>query len=278
MSSRHKTAFVIAHFHVNGRVPLNTHALVAEMAKYTDSIVFVSTNLQENESNLLKKYAIVIQRENIGYDFWSYKLGIDKLGDLSRFDRIVICNTSFICLNPKFLVQNFTSEILEVGVRSISKSYENSEHLQSYWLSFEGNLLLTSPEFRSWWSQLVPLDQRQKNIDLYEIGLSTYFLKLGYSLNALFKIESEHLLMIFCRAVVCGIFNISCINSNELFTIDSSIARNLNPTIYAWDYLLDATGVVKLEQLKFNYAKLDTVSKLSTLDEPSILLIQDALK
>ena len=271
-----RTAFVIAHFHENGKVALNTHALVEEMAKSSNKIVFVSTNLDEFEANRLKKHAQVIQRENTGYDFWSYKLGIDQLGDLSQFDRIVICNTSFISLDPSFLVQSFTGPVDQVGLRGLTRCAEMGEHIQSYWLSFEGNRLLMSSEFVAWWKTMLPLNDRNENINKYEVGISGYFARHGYPLRTLFQETANQLLIMLSRAISRGSVFFNLENKLQVVPLDLKYALDLNPTIFGWDYILDQIKIIKIEQVKFNYGHQYLDLKLSSLSKEKIALINDA--
>lgn len=277
MSQTPKTAFVIAHFHENGRVALNTHALVEEMAKSSHKIVFVSTNLNQDEASRLKKYAVVIQRENTGYDFWSYKLGIDQLGDLSQFDRIVICNTSFISLDPSFLVQSFTKPVEQVGLRGLTRCGEMGEHIQSYWLSFEGNQLLISPEFATWWDTMLPLNDRNENINKYEVGISGYFARHGYPLRTLFQETANQLLIMLSRAISRGSVYFNLENTLQIVPLDLKYALDLNPTIFGWDFILDQLKILKVEQVKFNYGHQFMDVKIASLDKNNIALINDAI-
>ncbi len=277
MSQIPKTAFVIAHFHENGRVALNTHSLVEEMTKSSHMIVFVSTNLNQDEADRLKKYAVVIQRENTGYDFWSYKLGIDQLGDLSQFDRIVICNTSFISLDPSFLVQSFTGSVDQIGLRGLTRCGEMGDHIQSYWLSFEGNRLLMSPEFATWWDTMLPLNDRNENINNYEVGISGYFARHGYPIRTLFQGTANQLLIMLSRAISRGSVFFNLKNKLQVVPLDLKYALDLNPTIFGWDFIMDQIKIVKIEQLKFNYGHQYLDEKLRNLSVLEKNYLNDAL-
>lgn len=278
-----KTAFVIAHYHINGRVALNTHALIQEMAKVSDSIFFISTNLSALEVSRLQKYANVMQRENIGYDFWSYKLGIEQLGDLSQFERVVICNTSFISLDPSFLVKSFTGYVEHIGLRGLSRNGDMGDHIQSYWISFEGTQLLKSHEFAGWWSTLTPLNDRTENINKYEVGLSNYFSSHGYKLHTLFQATENQLLVMLARAIGGGSILLNVENKLDLknnlhmVSLDLTYALSLNPTVFGWDFLLDKLKILKIEQIKFNYGHQFMDNKIFALSQADVALIQDAI-
>ena len=283
MSNLTKTAFVIAHFHEKGRVAKNTFNLLEEMAKKSDCIVFISTNLDEEEARRVRKHAFLIQRENSGYDFWSYKIGIDQLGDMSQFDRIVVCNTSFISIDPLFLVSSFTGIVEQVGLRGLTRCGEMSEHIQSYWISFEGKSLLNSPEFMQWWDGMLSLNDRKENIIHHEVGISTYFLNKGYPISTLFKETTGQLLIMLSRAISTGsiIVNIedySQTSESQIVPLDLKYAYGLNPTIYAWDFIIDQIKILKIEQFKYNYGRQFMDWKWPTLSDSVNELITDAIK
>jgi rhamnosyltransferase len=76
-----RRAFVIAHYDSAGRIALHLRALAGHLASL-GRVVFVSTQLAPHEARALPKAVEVITRPNEGYDFFSYKRGIEALGDL----------------------------------------------------------------------------------------------------------------------------------------------------------------------------------------------------
>jgi hypothetical protein len=273
-----KTAFIVAHFHPNGKVADNTHALLEEMKKISKDIIFVSTNISGNEEILVKNKAKVIKRVNIGYDFWSYKIGIEALGDLIDYERIIICNTSFVCLDPILLLQKFTQEISEYSLVGVTKSNEKKEHLQSYFISFEGNEFLNSKDFEYWWLSMEPLNKRSENIDSYEVGMTQYFLQKNYKIKSMCELRPEHLLIMFARALNRGVIKTESNLDTEIVTLDLSHARNLNPTIYAWDFLMKSFGIIKMEQILYNYGHMYMDYEIGLLEKQKIYLIADAVE
>ena len=67
-----------------------------ELKIVTNTIIFVSTSdLANKERKKLEKYCDkIIIRENVGYDFYSWKIGLKILGTLNIFDEIILCNDS----------------------------------------------------------------------------------------------------------------------------------------------------------------------------------------
>lgn len=277
MLEKKQTAFVIAHYHEKGVVAKDTINLITAMQEYSSQIIFVSTNLTDEFALEISKIAEVIVRQNTGYDFYSYKLGIEMLGDLRGFKKITLLNSSFVCINPKSLLSQMMTPVGECRLMGITKSFEISEHIQSYWVGFEGSKLIQSSEFKAWWNNLQPLDERQDNINKYEIGMSSYFARKGYPLHQALTLTKQNLFVIFCRAVTSGYFQPQIEDGGANILINLESVKALNPTIFAWDFIAERLGVIKIELLKKNYAKLDLSSKISEFSNDQVALINNAL-
>jgi lipopolysaccharide biosynthesis protein len=173
-------------------------------------------------------------------------------------------------------VQSFTRPIDQVGLRGLTRCGEMGEHIQSYWLSFEGNQLLLSPEFAIWWNTMQPLNDRNENINKYEVGISGYFTNHGYTLSTLFQETANQLLIMLSRAISRGSVFFNLENKLQVVPLDLKYALDLNPTIFGWDFILDQIKIIKIEQIKFNYGHQYLEVKLSSLSQNSIALINDA--
>ena len=228
-------AFVVAHLDPAGRVALHLRALAAHLASL-GRVVFVSTNLAEGDAHALRSTGIeVITRPNIGYDFFSYKSGIEALGDLAQLDAVTILNSSFVCLDPPTLVARFLSSLGPgVDVMGITSNYEYAAHVQSYWMSFETRRVLDSPAFASFWRDMQPVSEREQVIPRYEVGLSQAMNRAGLRLASAFKPPA------------------------------GARAPYHNPTHVFWDAVLAQFGIIKLELLKSNPFRMD-LSRLDTV-------------
>jgi len=270
-----KLAFVIAHFHPNGKVDLSLQGLIKHFSTLTREIILVSTNINDDSKKSLTPYCKIIERENYGYDFWSYKVGIDAINNRYRLDRLVLFNNSFICLDPIKLAKNAFSEVKYNALRGITISEEKSKHIQSYWLSVEGNDLLNSVTFNDFWNSMIPITNREKVIEKYEIGLSTKFLESGIELHSIFQPTNEENLIAICRAIAHGKIQTGEIDAS--FRINTNCGRALNPTHYLWDKVFKLTGIIKLELIKTNPARQDIDLLISSLTEHELMIVQDSL-
>lgn len=226
--SEPRRAFVVAHYDAAGRVARNLRELLAHLSSMGRA-VFVSTNLDDAERASMPGDVEVLTRPNVGYDFFSYKRGIEALGELSAFDAVVILNSSFVCLDPARLTQRFfTRSGPGIDVLGLTANYEYAAHLQSYWLSFESRRVLDSPDFARFWREMEPVSDRDLVIPRYEVGLSHAMKRAGFTLASAFTPPPHQ---------------------------RSGAYRN--PTHVYWESLFDEFAILKLELLRTNPFRRD---------------------
>jgi hypothetical protein len=272
-----QAAFVIAHFHPQGRVPLDLINLVRHLHERSERVVFVSTRLATAQVAILKSLATVIVRENVGYDFWSYKVGIEALGDLSGFQRVVILNSSFITYDPDRLCEPFLGECRQPGIRGLTMSHEIGRHVQSFWVSFEHPDLLRSDDFRHWWNAMQPVSEREEVIRRYEIGMSAHFTSLGVPLTAEFSPTPRERLEAISREVVSGRWKPRV--TGPAVGIDLAAADRLNPSMCMWRPLLERHGIVKVATVRWlaKYSELEQLLRGCSDTDVKASLTADAI-
>ena len=271
-------AFVVAHYHPRGKLPAHLFNLVRYMATLTERVVFVSTGIAPAEAARLAPYAKVIARENVGYDFWSWKTGIDALGERRGLERLVLCNSSFLTFDPHQLCTAFLQPVAGPALRGISASRQRAPHVQSYWVAFEHGALINGPDFARWWGEMTPRSEREEVIASYELGMSARFAAAGVPLKAAYEPTNEELLIALCRAIERRVVPIG--QPQRLCTLNLDAALELNPTHFFWDALVARYAIVKLEFLKANPYRMDLTALLQRVNaEPLLLrLMQDALE
>lgn len=231
-------AFVIAHYDPAGSLRTDLLELIQKLGCISKTIVFVSTGLNEASAALLEGLCSVIIRPNTGYDFYSYKVGIEAVGDLAKYDELVIMNSSFLCLDTDLLIKRFLDAPRSPGqLIGLTESSEYSLHLQSFFITFPKEVI-TSPYFREWWDKVEPINSRSEVISRYELGISSFFTEHGFTLNAIFKPSPEQQQIAHQRF-------------EHLYhrTPDESVT---NPTQFTWDFLLAELGIIKIELLTKN--------------------------
>ena len=180
-----RRACVFAHFDKRGVIaPYVTHML-RSLSDHCD-IIFVSTARKLPDSEFDKISDVVcaaISRNNIGYDFGSWKTGLREV-DLEAIDQLILCNDS--SFGPFNGFETFFERWAEAGanVFGISDSFEVSPHLQSYFVGFD-RLALSSDSFRAFWDDYGVIEDKLELVRRYEVGLTRAMRAAGLSVDCM---------------------------------------------------------------------------------------------
>lgn len=184
-----RSAAVVAHFDANDRLEDNFRLLLSCLEQVFDSVVLVTTcNLPDTETAQFDK-VITIRRPNIGYDFYSYRVGLSYLDENMEVDNILLVNSSFVivdCSAFTRMLQKMLKLSLDYDAVGITESQQIHWHLQSYLLLLS-NRLLKSDWFKGFFENIQPLNTKLEIILSYEIGLSRALLSNNVKTLALFK-------------------------------------------------------------------------------------------
>jgi len=182
-----KVAAIIAHYDLKGGLNENFCEIVSVFCEKCSHVILVSTS-GVNECDLNKfNNLTIINRPNIGYDFFSYRVGFNELLKLETFDKLFFVNSSFILLNKT----NFINALAEMMTRSpdcavgVTASEQISKHLQSYLLLI-GKSVIYSEWFVNFINAIQPENTKFNVIAKYEIGLSTELIRNGVTLQPIF--------------------------------------------------------------------------------------------
>jgi Rhamnan synthesis protein F len=250
-------AVVIAHHHPRGRVAMHLRNLAAALVALRARVVFVSTNAAASELAHLPPEVRAITRPNVGYDFESYRVGIQSLDDLAGIEQLVLMNTSLVFFEPaKLLRAMFAPEHRDADLLGLTASQAVAYHLQSYLVSFQNARTITSDAFRSWWQRMTPLSDRTAVIANYEIGMSRYFQAAGCRLRAVFAPDRNARFRALCRWYA-GREPPERLFKGDIVSFDLRETDALNPVHFLWDDILRDFGVAKLELLARNPYHLD---------------------
>lgn len=166
----------------------------------------------------------IIYRDNIGLDFFSWKVGLRILSEhakrIDNFRLLILANDS--CFGPLFDFSSFTSSIAdsaEAVLGGITENFETRQHLQSYFLIFNNNCI-NSAAFRVFWDKVRPLRSKQFIIRCYEIGLTQEFERAGIKIVPFVSRKDI----------------VETIKTNHVKFLMEAIDRN--PTLFFWDILL----------------------------------------
>jgi rhamnosyltransferase len=177
----------MAHFDPDGRVAPHVRRQVeAWLALPAELVVVTTARLRDEDREWLAERTLLVERENVGYDFLSYQRGLQAGGDLSAYDEVVVCNDSFVGpLRPYGEIFDRMTD-RAVDFWGIARSDRRKRHLQSYFLAFRRQVVAAAA-FADFWDSLVPLASRGQVIRRYEVGLSRTLAKAGFRFTGYFR-------------------------------------------------------------------------------------------
>ena len=137
----------------------------------------------------------LIVRSNEGFDVWAYKAGIDLVGwdELTKYDELIMMN--FTVMGP---VGSFEPMFTEMAGRDVDfwgitihngaafdpwgKMPDGSVdvHIQSHFIAVRGRML-RSPEFRTYWDTMVPIESYEDSIARHEALFTPRFANFGFT-------------------------------------------------------------------------------------------------
>ena len=130
--------------------------------------------------------AVVLQRPNVGVDFWAYKTALDQEGDaISDYDEIILCNCS--CYGPVYPFSEMFDEMAgrQVDFWGITEWPTDADGFKgtwilSYFFVFRPHLFL-SPEWAWYWKNLSEVHSREECIEKHETQFTAYFADKGFT-------------------------------------------------------------------------------------------------
>jgi hypothetical protein len=234
---------VFASYEQFGDVPEHVCCFLRKLQAYSFDIVFVTTSakLDARTVNELRTYCRrVIHRRNVGYDFFSWKVGLILTEDVSRYEKVALINDSVFgpfCSLDSYLAKMDTDPSSLWG---FCDSVETGRHhLQSWFLYFDRSHVASSV-FKTFWRAVTVISSKNEIVMKYEIGLSEAFQAAGSGIRAIFP-------YIEIRA--------AALQLGEGFQYNEQLAKvELNPTLKMWDILLRdfACPFIKKELLTRN--------------------------
>lgn len=241
---------IFAHYHSNGLLRKDIINFLKDSKKIFTKIIFISTKIHQKELKKIPKKIKIIKRKNIGYDFYSYKVGFDYL--INKFQKkfenknLFFANSSVLFVEPKKLLNSIKKiNIKKNEFWGISRSRELTDHIQSYFFFFSSNLLKNKNIF-NWWKTIKPLNVHHKIIHKYELGLSILMIKNNVKLNS-----------VYMKNINLKTHNILKKISQRFDEIFLKIPKyyKKDPTHYFWNDFYKLFGIVKIRLIKDNEEK-----------------------
>ena len=163
---------VVAHYDVRGQVAGHALRNIEALARTAQRCVVVSTaDLDGAAQALVRARAELLMRPNEGYDFFSYKVGLDAVGDRESYDEVVLSNDSFVGPLVPYPEIFAAMDRKPVDYWGFTVSRRRFPHVQSFFVAFRP-WVVRSEAFRSFWDNMRPVSARSQVISAYELGLS----------------------------------------------------------------------------------------------------------
>jgi lipopolysaccharide biosynthesis protein len=236
-----ETLCIFAHYDKQDRVDDYVLYTLQKLKELGADIIFVSTATTLGDECIAKispYCAQIMVRENRGYDFGSWKLGIECADNLPAYQRLILANDSVY--GPLHDLHNLILDMRQRGaaVWGITDSYQLEHHLQSYFLVFEREAL-DNPAFGEFWQNLPTYRFKRSIIRDGEIGLSAKLSRAGLCVGAVYGYDS--LRKNYPEMVIEA-------ERKSIF------AAPVNPTRSLWDLLVSDCGCpfLKVDVLRDN--------------------------
>ncbi|MCD4536001.1 rhamnan synthesis F family protein [Nocardioides sp. cx-169] len=176
----------MAHFDPRGQVAPHVRRHVAALASAVDELVVVSTaELDDEGAAFLESHARLIRRPNYGYDFFSYKTGLEA-SRLTGHDEVVICNDTYVgpLVDYREIFEAMAARPADFW--GLTASQRVHPHVQSFFVAFRP-WVVDSQAFARFWRAMSPVSDRGKVIAAYEVGLSRSLADAGFRWSSYFS-------------------------------------------------------------------------------------------
>lgn len=177
---------VMAHYDPDGEFAPHARRNAQALLAACDRVLLVSTAAFTPAARAAIPAGVeLVERDNEGYDFYSWRVGITAL-DLSGVDQLITCNDSYV--GPLRPYRDIVAGMAAVGVDfwGLTRTDRRAPHVQSYFMCFR-RWVLQSKAFGRFWSAMVPISDRLEVIKRYEVGLSQTLLDAGFGMGAYFE-------------------------------------------------------------------------------------------
>lgn len=180
----------MAHYDPEGLVRPHVRRQVQALAADIDDVIVVSTaELTDASRRWLSERVRLVERANYGYDFFSYKVGLDTAADLTSYDEVIVCNDSYV--GP---LRSYADIVADMAPRPVdfwgfTATERVKPHVQSFFVAFRP-WTVASHAFHRFWSEMEPISDRKQVILRYEVGMSQRLYEAGFASGAYF-VETE---------------------------------------------------------------------------------------
>ncbi len=178
---------VLAHFDPDGTVDEYVIEALHVYRQVSSRLVMVSASTREPPATVRRLVDTFIARDNEGYDFCSWREGIESIGSLEGIDELICVNDSVygptrdlapVLNDPR--VANADAWGMCLSTQGVAtQDHAPTAHLQSWFVAMR-RPVIRSEAFRAFWGSVEPLPTKTDVIDRYEVGLSERLTEAGF--------------------------------------------------------------------------------------------------
>lgn len=251
---------VMAHYDPHGLVaPHVLRQLDAWQGVATRLMLVSSAGITDPEvAASVSSRAELVTRQNEGYDFYSYKSGLDLVDDLEAYDLVVVCNDSYIGPLVPWRMVIDTMMQRPIDAWGLTETMRRQRHVQSFFYAFRP-WVVASKGFREFWSDMQVVSDRTRVIKEYEIGLSRAILGSGFQIGSYYTEDEADRRMARARQVWWAVHRAPLRPKGKRVSSLSRFAREpWNPMSALADRALDGARlpVVKIDTLRYDPYRL----------------------
>jgi lipopolysaccharide biosynthesis protein len=182
---RMNRAILLAHYDRDGIIDPYVIAAAREYRRFADTLVLISVSTKTLPQDLSGIVDAFIPRENAGYDFGSWRAGLQALGSPTDFDEIICVNDSVY--GPLFdLAPALESHRLAaVDFWGMTVSEKPQRHVQSWFFAMRSRVI-RSEIFRMFWDSCASDLPKEEIISRRELGLSHTVQQSGFRLAGVY--------------------------------------------------------------------------------------------
>ena len=226
---------------------------LAQYRPHVDHLVFVSPSVKELSPKLKTLVDCFVPRENIGYDFGSWRDGLLSL-DTDRYEEVLFANDSVYgpLWSPGPILEFGRERDLDFWGMVMSDQTVSqggaTPHIQSWFFSVRKRLI-QAEAFQSFWKGIRAVDTKREIIQRFEVGLTESVLRGGYSIGAVYAAKKSLIARVRTAVREASMAELS----RTWRLLRRSVRQNRNPSEGDWVEVL-ASGVpfVKVSLLRLN--------------------------
>lgn len=261
---------IFAHYHSKGLIRKDIVKFLKDSKKIFKQIIFISTKINLIECKKIPSGIKIIRRKNTGYDFFSYKNGWEylhkKLNANYKNKNLFFVNSSILFVKPNKIL----TLIKKINIKNdefwgVSRSFELTDHIGTYFFFFCGELFQNKKIFK-WWNAIKPINDRNKVISSYELGLSILMKKNNIKFMSFYKKN--------INMKSNNIFKKTNQRFKEIFLKTPKYYKK-NPINYFWKDFYKHYGIIKVKLINDNEEKYSTQGLRALLKNKRLLF--DAL-